>query len=189
MGPHWSLMVSFWWLYSHPRLCCLPQQTIHTMSLYWSLMLANLIVHEQGSVTRLVICTLLSSAHWQQASKLSTLPSAVSSFLMTNSAIQKWSIIIVIIIIISLWRRSSKTAAYPCRASRQWWAHTGHWWSVSDDVHSKPPPVRLLFTEKHQGKCMWIAPIHQQYRTTITISNNQNTMMYKKISSTSSTLL
>ena len=47
------------------------------------------------SVTSLVI----SSAHWQQASKLGTLPSAVSSFLMKNSAIQKLSIIFIIIIV------------------------------------------------------------------------------------------
>ena len=37
------------------------------------------------SITSLVLFTL-SSAYWQQASKLTTLVSAVSSFLMKNSA-------------------------------------------------------------------------------------------------------
>ena len=56
----------------------------------------NVVLHSKISrvyiyVISLVICTL-STANWQQASKLTTLPNAVSSFLMKHRAIQKLSI-------------------------------------------------------------------------------------------------
>ena len=43
-----------------------------------------------------MICTL-SSAHWQQASKLTTLPNAVSSFLTKNSCIQKYPFLLLLL--------------------------------------------------------------------------------------------
>lgn len=34
-----------------------------------------------------------------------------------------------------------------CKASRQWWGHSGHWWSVSDTVRSKSQPALHLHNQ------------------------------------------